>query len=264
VVVVLVGDTSDRGIGKSVAGALYSFAELFTKESVKRNVREVVRIDGANFRHQSILDRVNALTVRPEDTLFCLICCHGAFDRKNGDYANGHWFHADRPLPRKALRAALVRKGAALTCLLSESCNVEVPMPPTSAFMKSVELDANVKLTSLLFGPRGVIDLNSSKAGEYSFTGVFSPMLHEALTEKPVGSWVDTRDGKRQTAFPRTIPPERRATWKELVAEVGAGANTFYRLVRGESLANPRVSAADKRMLQGQADQTVTVFEYPR
>lgn len=148
----------------------------------------LVGIDSLNFGDRTPFSAANVqqaiqqMTVGPDDIVFCYVLTHGAFDGRHNtsNFEFGHWFQTEaidprtqgpEVYPRVNLMERLVAKGAKLTVLISDSCNVRrdvssfvaaptAPAPPALPF---------ATLYSLLVEYEGQVDISASSQGEFSF-----------------------------------------------------------------------------------------------
>jgi hypothetical protein len=239
VVVILIGDTNDKKIRDYVRGTLNSVKQVMEEKAQAKYVREIVEIKDRQFDKQRILNAINKVSVGENDTVLCFINCHGAHDPRVNDYSNGHWFHMSvgDPLHRTELRQALELKGARLTCLISESCNIVMPLPLLTGAGFGEE---NKKFESLFLNAAGVVDLNSSSPGEYSFAAIFG------------------------SVFVTSLIGDKATSWKEYTDELRALTDELYKDRRRNVLENRNLAAKNPELFAAYRDQeaqTVMVYE---
>jgi len=152
IVVLLLGDTQDKSAGRLIQNTLNGLRYVLTKApSQKKHVRRIIEISGNQFNKNTILNVIKQIDVGADDTLFCFLNGHGAYDPSLNDYSGGHYFQmpGNKSFARKELRDALQSKSARLTCLISESCNVYAPYY-LSVQVSAVEAQTNKRFESLL------------------------------------------------------------------------------------------------------------------
>lgn len=252
VVVILIGDTNDENIGREVTASLSTLAEVLTRPPQAEHLRgPPVLITGDRFDRQAILDDVNAVSVERNDSLLCFVNCHGAFDPRYADYSDGHFFQlpSGTNLLRRDLRRALELKGARLTCLVTDSCNVAAPyrLGPENVVVKTQQADRNLKFESLFLEARGEVDLNSSTRGEYAWTNVFAPMFIRSLSD----------------AADPPLEASKRTTWRQYTDELRSSIQREYAEGRRKTLQRNDLKPDVRRALQDQTTQTVRVFSLP-
>lgn len=143
-----------------------------------RNGRGPEGADGGAFTHTAIeqaIATVNA-KVTSIDTVACFVLAHGAFDnnRYTAEYEYGHYFGTEGNgyYPRSTLVERLKSKSPKLTVLLSDSCNVRSDMPPSNIGPAPATVAAVQRLESLkslLSNHHGVVSINASSPGQFSF-----------------------------------------------------------------------------------------------
>ncbi|MCA9234318.1 MAG: hypothetical protein KDA44_02550 [Planctomycetales bacterium] len=172
----LIGLTNDLDIGAAMQDtlALWQHPIENIEPDRKGNVRV---IQGAECQAGPILRAVEDLQVAARDTVFCLYCGHGAFDPARAtpdDPSRGHHFQI-RPsgdLMRKTLSDALAAKGARLTVLISDTCNIEDRARPAVEMLeeeRTVMVMGLAPFERLLFNYRGVVDISGTDFGQYGF-----------------------------------------------------------------------------------------------
>jgi hypothetical protein len=253
IVVLLIGATDDGKVGPAVEDALMGIENALAENTQAMHLaQEPVQVTGADVTQAKILAAIGKLAVKPGDTLLCYLNCHGGFDPKVRDYSDGHHFNmADgRVLLRADLRQALEKKGAKLTCLITDACNVYSPLALPEA-LPYTEAPRNLRFESLFLRPAGFVDITSSKQGQYSFTGIFGPTFESSLS----------LNGKF------AIPHDKATNWKEYADKLGQTADARYRRVRELILKNPATDDEEQKLhkiLREQPNQTMKVYELPR
>jgi hypothetical protein len=155
----------------------------------------------------TILDALDSIEARAEDTIFFYFSGHGAVDDQ------GHFLAlAQGKLYRQTILERLTRKAARLVVVITDCCNsrsdgevfaapapfYEEPQQPTPLFR------------SLFLEPRGLVDINSSSPGESAFFVAEKEPGFSAsgsIFTVELGRWVD-----RQRLRP--------STWDDLVRGV--------------------------------------------
>jgi len=247
IVVFLLGDTTDSQVGASVKKAMDSFNALFEEQSQSKYLRNPVEmVTAQEFTKASILQKINSAIVYPDDTIFCFINCHGAFDPNRSDDANGHFFNMPDgrgDLRRTEIRNALLQKNARFCCLISESCNAEGIISDNDSAPATQGVPVNPFFDSLFFGQTGFVDINSSSKDEYSFTNVFSPIVTTTLSSNTAKT--------------------SKTNWTRYVMDLTAETQIRFTRMRSEALGQPDLEEATRRLLEKQRTQTVKVYSKP-
>jgi hypothetical protein len=175
----LIGLTNDPHIGAAVAEDL---------RLVERYVRGLPDFDpdadltvltGDDVTADNILATVDGLEVGPTETLFCYYGGHGAYDddMADDDPSGGHHFQIPGgDLLRADLVNALKNKGAQLTVLLTDTCNVCRTFQPDrpEARCEATEDDddsvASTSFAALLTNFEGVVDVNGSSRDQFGWS----------------------------------------------------------------------------------------------
>ncbi len=193
---------------------------------------------------RNILRLLDDVHPGPRDTLLFYYTGHGAVDDR------GHYLAlAEGPLYRDELLNQLRAKGARLTVLLTDCCNVRsdgeafaAPAPDDTPPPRVTPI-----FQSLFFEPKGVVDINSSSPGEGAFFFAASPDFPGGMTGSiftgTLVSWFD--DWRSQ-----------RSTWDNFVRGVSLRVHIAFRegYPQGAQIAKgaPR-----------QPDQNVYAVAYP-
>jgi hypothetical protein len=244
----LIGDTADARIGDAVAVNLQK-VEAYVRGLPGFNPEtDLVVLSGRDCTAQNIMRAVQRLRVEPTEALFCYVACHGAYDPNlaGGDPSGGHFFQLNVDLMRKALLSTLRDRGAQLTVLITDTCNVpSIYEEPKLHGMPPRAIESRV-LADLLFNHVGVVDVSGSSRDQYGwFTrfdgGWFTIGLVKALRE-----W----DG------------EHGGDWKTFLDAVSKEVSEEFRTRKEMVLANPSSANPDTRKkLSEQADQRPQVFQ---
>jgi len=163
--------------------------------------------EDADSNSETILLAVQQLAVKPQDTILLFYSGHGASDDQ------GHYLAlASGKLYRKQLLDALTAKGARLTVLLTDCCNLRsdghrVFAP---AFRSQPPKAPSPLFQSLLLQQAGIVDINGSAPGEGAFFTPYNeddPEMPGSLFTKALCAW----------AYDNS---QRSRTWDELVRAV--------------------------------------------
>lgn len=190
-----------------------------------------------------VLGVIRDWEVAPRDTVLCYFSGHGVSDDQ------GHRLvFAQGGLARRDLLAALREKGARLTVLLSDCCNLRSDgYTYLAPFIQSRELREPTPLfDALFFRPEGVVDINSSSPGESAFFAPYDEDMKEmpgSIFTREFCDWVEAnRDTQR--------------TWDELVRAVSLRVHTAFREHYPKGIASSGGGALQTR-------QTVYPVQYP-
>jgi len=172
----LAGLTDDANIGRAMDDTLHLWQQPI--ETLDTDHRGNIRIlRASDCRAATIRAAVRSLQVADVDTVFCVYCGHGAFDPKLAtpdDPSHGHHFQI-RPsgdLMRKTLSDELLAKGARLTVLISDTCNVEARALPALSMaeeMRTMTVTSPSPFEQLLFNYRGFVDISGTDFGQFGF-----------------------------------------------------------------------------------------------
>lgn len=171
----MVGLTDDPKIGEAMEDTLELWQGPIASIDSERhgNIRIV---KGAECRANKILEAVSQMEVAARDTMFCVYCGHGAHSPSQAspdDPSRGHHFQIKSgDLMRKSLYDAMIGKGARLTVLISDTCNIEDIARPALQMYAEERTTMVMGLSpfeQLLFNYRGVVDISGTDFGEYGF-----------------------------------------------------------------------------------------------
>jgi hypothetical protein len=214
----LCGLTDDKSIGEGIKVSLKNIKTMIGKHVEQGHIGSIREIRGGDCNAVTILRAVDELRVDSQDTVFCYYLGHGAYDTRRalGDPSRGHFFDIDNAdLMRKQLFDRLRSKGARLTVLISDTCNVpRAAMPAGRARLSTVRRErpaGYTPLEKLLLFYRGEIDLSASSWDECSW---FNPV---------VGGWFTA-------VLCRVLP--WHSDWTSMLADLSKKANDDYHAKR--------------------------------
>ncbi len=167
--------TNDPTIGQNIIVNRDTMKKL-VENYLAAQFRGVYRIvEGAECSAKGIVVALSNLVVGPQDTLLVYYQGHGAYDDRfaAGDPASGHFFDfTQNDLLRKELLTAMQAKGARLTILISDACNVRgtIDVTPQQYYRTETRaIEGWTTLEELLLCYRGVLDLSSASQGQLSW-----------------------------------------------------------------------------------------------
>jgi uncharacterized protein (TIGR03000 family) len=178
-------DTKDPSIGADAASEGKSVEELLAKlPSSERHAFRVIQ--GSDLTARKVLTVLENLPVGPQETLFVYCNLHGARDKDGGQLLQ---LQGGSQITRKQLLAAMARKKARLSVLVTDSCFNRIDAGPESsggpkARRKVLRSTPNANLLRvLLFNHQGVVNVNSCAPDQFAFGGVFTPTLVELCSD---------------------------------------------------------------------------------
>ncbi len=190
-----------------------------------------------------ITQRIEQISVGPNDTLFFYFSGHGGQDDR------GHYLAlAGGRLYRDQIRAVVQQKGARLSVILTDCCNQRADGQDFGAPAMDMEPPASVTplFRSLFFEPQGIVDINGSSPGEAAF---FTPLDSES--EAPPGSLFTSQIERFVYRF-----KQQRTTWDHLLRSVSLNVHLAFR-------AGYPGGAVGGKGGKFQSDQNVYAYEYP-
>jgi uncharacterized protein (TIGR03000 family) len=232
---ILVDDTNkDAGPANKAGAALL-------EKTIRAGISEdrlgtVETLAGPAVTLDQIRGRIKALGIRPRDAVIGFYSGAAEYDESTGSYmlapANGSRFR------RTELRDSLTERGAALTVVLTDTPAYRVVpemVPPYQPQAGPFSLDR------LVFGYRGVVDLQAAAANETAFPrdgegGLFALALVDELRQLKA-------DGP---------DPE----WPTLFQRVRAATDRMYVDYRRAVLTSDKITAEEKRIYREQPHQT--------
>lgn len=184
----VIGDTHafPGGDAASDVGAVTRYLDGLPGFTEDRDLRVLT---GDDVAANKILQAVDDLDVAPTETLFCYYDGHGAYDPDlaANDAEGGHHLQIDGgDLLRSELMGHLKAKGARLTVLVTETCNVASEFAPNRHQLGSVAAVAptpviSASLERLLFDFTGVVDVNASAPGQSSWSNSSGSFFTQSL-----------------------------------------------------------------------------------
>ena len=132
---------------------------------------------------QELLDAIKTCPAGANDTIVVFLTAHGG----GGGGGFGGQDHMllmadgnDKQMHRSDIVQEVRKKGARLSVIMTESCTANVVAEPTC--MEPAKLKGMAPLFDELFiKAKGLVDLNSSSPGQYSWSYVFPPTLNGYL-----------------------------------------------------------------------------------
>ena len=160
--VLIVGDTGDRKIGKSVETDVRNLLGTFWDHVPERQLNMQI-LAGKNVSTQNILKTIKSFKPRSSDAVVFLWSGHGAYNR------NGHYFNMPNGefLYRSTVVNAVRKQGAGMDAVISDCCNVFVPLrlPPTAGERPRPSRISPI-FKSLFLDTKGLVDINGASEGE--------------------------------------------------------------------------------------------------
>jgi hypothetical protein len=226
----LLGHARDQTIGSGVevSGRLLENLLLTAFPGTELNLRCVGfprttrgpdAADGNALNHSTIDVAIDAMgrDVQPNDTVFCFVLAHGAFDSNHAseDYEWGHYFGMEQgsSYPRSSLFQKLKARSPRLTVLLSDSCNVKSDLPPVAAAAALAPPAAVARLQAfrtLILDHQGEVSINAASPNQFSFYSA-------------------TEGGYFVQAFAETVRTSREnVTWQEFFTLVSAATQSVF------------------------------------
>ena len=173
------GATQDPQIGRAVSHDLRNIV-LFLGESTPKNQLVIYNFDkswkgpdvnSTSDTKNAILTAIQNCPAKSTDTIVFYWSGHGAYNN------SGHYIFLpkggkDQIMYRSEILSALQKKGASLTVLITDSCNIfhdysghgAVAGEPLPAVKQATPL-----ISSLFLNCKGVVNINSSSPGEKSY-----------------------------------------------------------------------------------------------
>lgn len=246
--VLLAADTDDASIGRSIQTSLDTlkqrFGQLpgFTEQNLKV-------IQGTKMRGPEIQSALDSLQVGPTETLVYYHFGHGAYDAAlgQGDPSNGHYFAlGDGPLMRKMVRDKLVGKGAQLTVLISDTCNVAVPVAPIP-HVAAYDFGSNWVLSCLFLEHRGVLDVSGSSKDQFGWY------------DQDVGGWFSSSCDKyfQPASYPAGTT---YVGWDQVLTNSSNLLSEKFRAKKAAFLMDPTIPMSLKDQLNMVDDQRPQIF----
>jgi len=238
--VLIAGDTNDRRIGESVTADIGNLLFTFYSLVPERQLRIEI-LEGQDVTKTRILTAIKRYRAGPADAMVFLWSGHGGYD---GD---GHYFvlPGGARLYRSVVVSAVRDRGAGTDVVLSDSCNVFVPMrrPPVAPEPKKPTRIAPL-LDSLLLKAHGLVDINGASKGE---VGLGDP-VHGGTFFWPLCEYL------QQNA-------NRKASWKTVIRELQPKVHDAFRQTLRDGKRGVSVEPAIARLAQ--TTQTIHAWHLP-
>lgn len=190
--VLIVADTVDRGVGKSVEKDVKMLKNLF-EEGIPESKRKITILADDFLTPEALFESIEKLNVADSDSLLFYFCGHGVIDKDENHLFN---LPTGQVLRSKVLDA-IQRKKPRLCVLLSDCCAaIEPPfrwMPAPHFKTYNSEL-----LRYLFFCPEGLVDINSAKPGEVALcsdmTGGYFTDRFTQVFLLPTSAFISSQD----------------------------------------------------------------------
>jgi hypothetical protein len=246
----LVIDDLDPGVGKSALRDRDNLTRLLEAGFKDHKDRlQLTVLQGAAASDKAIFDHYQNLKPGRDDTLLFYFSGHGMHDPR----LLGHVLSlpGGGRMYRAVLRQVMQSKGTRLCVLLSDAC---ASFPFAVEVRPAKEGPDWETLRSLLFAPRGLVDINAVTEGEVAWCnaelgGFFTFALAEAL-RRPFKQLDADGDGFLH--------------WHEVIPEMQLGSQKIYKDLRERALRGKvRLSPADLDRMKAQGYQSVRIFSLP-
>ncbi|MGV3484475.1 MAG: caspase family protein [Planctomycetaceae bacterium] len=247
--VLLIGDTDDDSIGKMIE---VSIGELNTTLHLFEDRNSII-VTGRDVTAESILAAIDRIDVLSTDAFLCYFISHGAYDpsRATNDVSGGHFFSLrGGDLMRKKLMDRLKSKGARLTVLISDTCNMRSSATPVFSrhVPYSFTIGENPVLANLFLDHIGIVDLSGSSRDQY---GWFSTQHGGWFTSSLVA-----------LCEPGVYAGNEFVTWDRFAQDLSIGTSRLYQMNKQNVLDEPGSTRPDVLdQLRSQGDQRPQVFQ---
>ncbi|MDR1141742.1 MAG: PDZ domain-containing protein [Planctomycetaceae bacterium] len=226
------------GVGAITKIDQWNVKQLF-ESNVPCSQLNIVTIPSEEMRESDILKTVDSLDISNEDTLVFYYSGHGAFDRqKQQQFLQLSLGNLYRP----ELLEHIIKKSPRLSVLLTDCCNVQVDnvVQERQSEVTVFPQEISPLFKSLFIYCKGVVDITSSKLGEYSFCD-------------------NKRVGNRGSCFTYPLADLMKVNkdnaqmdWSKLVEELTPKVDEAFK----ELYPNGHTSS-------GQMSQTIVAADYP-
>jgi len=200
----IVADTLDGSIGKSVESDIAMIDEAFRGNVPERQLR-IRKLAGADLSPQRWLREIGELRPAENDTLVVYFSGHGAW-QANG----GHLFTPrGQMLRREQVAEAIRQRGMRLGVLIGDCCSQVIQVPIPVPFAPPVE-EVTPLFDALFLKPRGFVDISATRPGELAMCtdggGVFTIAFHLLCIDST----------------------EQRLTWGQALDKLNAATRRMY------------------------------------
>ncbi|MDR2441083.1 MAG: caspase family protein [Planctomycetaceae bacterium] len=234
---VIAADTNaEGGVGAFVKIDQHKIKQLF-ESNVPDSQLKITMIAAEEMRGSNILAAIDSLESSNEDTIVFYYSGHGGFDRqKQEQFLQLKLGHLYRPELLKHIQ----QKQPRLSVLLTDCCNVQIDVMEAAQERQSEVITFSKEISplfaTLFFHCKGVVDITSSKLGEYS--GCDMKKNRGSCFTYP---FVDLMKVNKDNVD---------MDWDKFVTELAAKVNDAFK----ESYPNG---------CRGQMTQTLAAFSYP-
>jgi len=228
VVALLIGLSNDKTIGKGAESNVKMLSELLRNNLDTRvQIRTVL---GLECNARNIIEEISKLDINSGDSLFCYYAGHGAYDQNHAenDPSGGHFFQIPGgDMLRRTVTSALKSKGARLTVMISDTCNVSAAVGPL--FRSVMEQQAMTSedyypIEKLFFFNSGFLDISGSSRNQYGWYdpsgGWFTKVCYHNLATSATWSQFFLRARDRTEEY---YQEKRKAILNIQGSKVGAG-----------------------------------------
>lgn len=253
VTVLIVADTDDLSIGQFIQKSRTRLETELADIDLPAGRVRVKTLSGNRVSAQGIMAEVNALRVGPTETVVYYHLGHGAFDASRAGWdptSGGHFFQLPRgDLMRKTVWDTLKAKGAQLTVMVTDTCNIPAPARPMAPAPSIVNEQQYMMKRSavgdLLLCHAGEVNVSGSSTNQY---GWYSPDL---------GGWFSDAFCSGLSANYTGNGP---VTWDAFLGVVGRKTSETYRSNRTSILKMPGLDQETRNLMLNQIDQTPQAF----
>ena len=251
-----VGDTADSAIGKSVEHDLDNMVAAFFI-LLREGQLDFQRLEGVEVSAEKILNAIEQIRIKPDETLVLYWAGHGAFDRE------GHYLQMPKGgnLYRTTLLGALKQKHARLIVLLTDCCNEysdsTAGKPPVAPASPDPHRKTSPLFEELLLKQQGVVDANAASQGEIALGtkegGLFSLSLAYMMPGRKLADGEEPGIDKAFGVLWRNS--ENRISWQTLLEESCSQVQELFQQINPDGL-----TGRDGKLYR---KQTVTAWTLP-